>query len=153
MGRPPLPESRRSSWAKRAASSPTRGTAQPARSPKAIRPCTAAQSDLARETLKDPYKLDFLGLSEDAAERAIEQGLVHHIRDFLLELGQGFAFVGNQVPLQVGGEEYRLDLLFFHLRLRCFVVVELKAGRFQPEHMGKLNFYLSAVDDMLRHPD
>ncbi|MCI5065072.1 PDDEXK nuclease domain-containing protein [bacterium] len=111
------------------------------------------QSDLARETLKDPYKLDFLGLTDDAAERTIEQGLVGHIRDFLLELGQGFAFVGNQVPLQVGTEEYRLDLLFFHLKLRCFIVVELKTGKFLPEHMGKLNFYLSAVDDLLRHPD
>jgi len=113
----------------------------------------APQSDLARESLKDPYKLDFLGLTDDAAERAIEQSLVTHIRDFLLELGQGFAFVGNQVPVQVGSEEYRLDLLFFHLKLRCFVVVELKAGKFLPEHMGKLNFYLSAVDDLLRHPD
>ena len=113
----------------------------------------APQSDLARETLKDPYKLDFLGIAEDAEERVIEQGLVRHIRDFLLELGQGFAFVGNQVPLRVGQEEFRIDLLFYHLKLRCYVVIELKAGRFRPEHMGKLNFYLSAVDDLLRHPD
>ena len=83
----------------------------------------------------------------------IELGLVRHIRDFLLELGQGFAFVGNQVPLRVGEEEFRIDLLFYHLKLRCYVVVELKAGKFRPEHMGKLNFYLSAVDDLLRHPD
>lgn len=113
----------------------------------------APQSDLARETLKDPYKLDFLGIAEDAEERVIELGLVRHIRDFLLELGQGFAFVGNQVPLRVGAEEFRIDLLFYHLKLRCYVVIELKAGKFQPEHMGKLNFYLSAVDDLLRHPD
>jgi predicted nuclease of restriction endonuclease-like (RecB) superfamily len=112
----------------------------------------APQSDLARETLKDPYKLDFLGIAEDAEERVIELGLVRHIRDFLLELGQGFAFVGNQVPLRVGEEEFRIDLLFFHLKLRCYVVIELKAGKFRPEHMGKLNFYLSAVDDLLRHP-
>lgn len=111
------------------------------------------QSDLAKETLKDPYKLDFLGIAEDAEERVIEQGLVRHIRDFLLELGQGFAFVGNQVPLQVGKEEFRIDLLFYHLKLRCYVVIELKAGKFRPEHMGKLNFYLSAVDDLLRHHD
>ncbi len=113
----------------------------------------APQSDLARETLKDPYKLEFLGIAEDAEERAIELGLVRHIRDFLLELGQGFAFVGNQVPLRVGEEEFRIDLLFYHLKLRCYVVIELKAGRFRPERMGKLNFYLSAVDDLLRHPD
>ena len=113
----------------------------------------APQSDLARETLKDPYKFDFLGIAEDAEERVIERGLVRHIRDFLLELGQGFAFVGNQVVLEVGAEPYRIDLLFYHLKLRCYVVIELKAGRFKPEQVGKLNFYLSAVDDLLRHPD
>ncbi len=109
------------------------------------------QSELARQALKDPYQLDFLGVADDAHERVIERGLVRHIRDFLLELGQGFAFVGQQFPLRVGGEEFRIDLLFYHPRLRCFVVLELKAGRFQPEHAGKLNFYLSAVDDLLRH--
>lgn len=113
----------------------------------------APQSDLARETLKDPYKLDFLGMGEEAEERVIERGLVRHIRDFLIELGQGFAFVGNQYPLEVGGEDFRIDLLFYHLKLRCYVVIELKAGKFKPEHMGKLNFYLSAVDDLLRHED
>ncbi|MBL8897959.1 MAG: DUF1016 family protein [Planctomycetes bacterium] len=113
----------------------------------------APQSDLARETLKDPYLLDFLGIADDAEERAIERELVRQIRDFLLELGQGFAFVGSQVPLQVGREEFRIDLLFYHLKLRCFVVIELKAGSFRPEHMGKLHFYLSAVDELLRHPD
>ena len=113
----------------------------------------APQSDLARETLKDPYNFEFLAIAEDAHERAIERGLVEHIRDFLLELGQGFAFVGSQVPLEVGGEDYYLDLLFYHVKLRCHVVIELKAGGFKPEYAGKLNFYLSAVDDLLRHPD
>ena len=111
------------------------------------------QSDLARETLKDPYNFEFLTIAEDAHERAIERGLVDHIRDFLLELGQGFAFMGCQVPLTVGEEDYYLDLLFYHVKLRCYVVIELKAGGFKPEYAGKLNFYLSAVDDQLRHPD
>ncbi|MCB9877995.1 MAG: DUF1016 domain-containing protein [Planctomycetes bacterium] len=111
------------------------------------------ESDLAREILKDPYQLDFLGIADDANERAIERGLVQHMRDFLLELGRGFAFVGSQVPLTVDGEQFFVDLLFYHLRLRRFVVVELKIGRLRPEHTGQLNFYLSAVDDLLRHPD
>ena len=113
----------------------------------------APQSDLARETLKDPYNFEFLTIAEDAHERAIERGLVDHIRDFLLELGQGFAFLGSQVPLSVGDEDFFLDLLFYHVKLRCYVVIELKAGGFKPEYAGKLNFYLSAVDDMLRHGD
>lgn len=113
----------------------------------------APQSDLAHETLKDPYNFEFLTIAEDANERAIERGLVEHIRDFLLELGQGFAFLGSQVPLTVGNEAYFLDLLFFHVKLRCYVVIELKAGGFKPEYAGKLNFYLSAVDDLLRHSD
>ncbi|KAA3604370.1 MAG: DUF1016 domain-containing protein [Planctomycetota bacterium] len=113
----------------------------------------APQSDLARETLKDPYNFDFLAVADDARERAIERGLVEHIRDFLLELGQGFSFVGNQYRLEVGGEDFYIDLLFYHLKLRCYVVLELKAGGFKPEYTGKLNFYLSAVDDLLRHPD
>lgn len=108
------------------------------------------ESDLAVQTVKDPYVFDFLGLGEAAAEREIEQAMVHHIRDTLLEMGVGFAFVGRQVRLEVGGDEFFLDLLFYHLRLRCYVVVELKAGEFQPEHAGKLNFYLSAVDDLIR---
>ncbi len=112
----------------------------------------APRSDLAREILKDPYKLDFLGIADDAEERVIEAGLIQHIRDFLLELGQGFAFVGSQFPLRVGLEEFRIDLLFYHLELRCYVVLELKAGKFRPEHAGKLNFYLAAVDDLLRRP-
>lgn len=111
------------------------------------------QSDLARESLKDPYRLDFLGLGKDAEERAIEAALVRHITRFLIELGAGFAFVGRQVPLEVGGDDFFLDLLFYHLKLRCYVVVELKAGPFKPEHAGKLSFYLSAVDAQIKHAD
>lgn len=113
----------------------------------------APQSDFARETLKDPYNFEFLTIADAAHERAIERGLVEHIRDFLLELGQGFSFVGSQVPIEVGGDEFYIDLLFYHLKLRCYVVLELKAGEFKPEYAGKLNFYLSAVDDLLRHRD
>lgn len=109
------------------------------------------QSDLARETLKDPYRFDFLSLGSEAEEREIEAALVTHITKFLLELGAGFAFVGRQVHLEVGGRDFYIDLLFYHLRLRCFVVLELKAVEFEPEHTGKLNFYLSAVDQQLRH--
>jgi len=109
------------------------------------------QSDLARETLKDPYRFDFLSLGSEAEERDIEAALVTHITKFLLELGAGFSFVGRQVHLEVGGRDFYIDLLFYHLRLRCFVVLELKAVEFEPEHTGKLNFYLSAVDELLRH--
>ena len=109
------------------------------------------QSDLARQAVKDPYCFDFLTLHQDALERELELGLVEHIRDFLLELGVGFSFVGSQVPLKVGEQDFYLDMLFYHLKLRCFVVIELKARAFEPEHAGKLNFYLSAVDDLLRH--
>jgi predicted nuclease of restriction endonuclease-like (RecB) superfamily len=112
-----------------------------------------AQSDLAGEIVKDPYSFDFLTLAPAAAERELEEALLDHIRQFLLELGVGFAFVGQQVPLEVGGEDYHLDLLFYHLRLRCFIVIDLKARPFKPEDAGKMNFYLSAVDDRLRHPD
>jgi predicted nuclease of restriction endonuclease-like (RecB) superfamily len=111
------------------------------------------QSDLARESLKDPYRLDFLGLGKEAEERAIESALVEHITHFLIELGAGFAFVGRQVQLEVGGDDFFIDLLFYHLKLRCYVVVELKAGPFRPEHTGKLGFYLSAVDAQMKHPD
>jgi predicted nuclease of restriction endonuclease-like (RecB) superfamily len=112
----------------------------------------APASDLARESIKDPYRFDFLGLTEEAQEREIEQALIKHVTDFLLELGAGFAFVGRQVRLEVGGDEFFLDLLFYHLKLRCYVVIELKAGDFQPEHLGKLGFYLTAVDAQLKHP-
>ena len=111
------------------------------------------QSDLAQQLLKDPYNFDFLTLSTDAQERDIERGLLAHLRSFLLELGIGFAFIGSQYPLEVAGEDYKIDLLFYHLRLRCFVIIDLKAGPFKPEYTGKMNFYLSAVDDLLRHPD
>ena len=112
----------------------------------------APQSDLAQQTLKDPYKFDFLTLSADAIERQLERGLVDHIVKFLLELGAGFAFVGRQVHLEVDDEDYYLDLLFYQVRLHCFVIVDLKVGRFKPEYAGKMNFYLSAVDDQLRTP-
>ena len=111
------------------------------------------QSDLAQQVLKDPYNFEFLTLAEEAHERDLERALINQLRDFLLELGIGFAFVGSQYPLDVGGQEFRIDLLFYHLRLRAYVVVELKAQDFKPEFSGKMNFYLSAIDDLLRHPD
>jgi predicted nuclease of restriction endonuclease-like (RecB) superfamily len=111
------------------------------------------QSDLADEILRDPYNFDFLTLRDQAAERDLEEGLLAHIRKFLIELGAGFAFVGQQVHLPVDGEDFYIDLLFYHLKLRCFIVVDLKATAFKPEYVGKMNFYLSAVDDQLRHPD
>jgi predicted nuclease of restriction endonuclease-like (RecB) superfamily len=113
----------------------------------------APQSDLAQQVLKDPYNFDFLTLAEDVREKELEAGLLEHLRKFLLELGVGFAFVGSQVRIEVGGEDFRIDLLFYHLRLRSFVVIEIKNGAFKPEYAGKMNFYLSAVDDLLRHPD
>jgi predicted nuclease of restriction endonuclease-like (RecB) superfamily len=109
------------------------------------------QSDLARESLKDPYRLDFLGLGKEAGEREIENALVKHVTEFLLELGAGFAFVGRQVLLDVGGDEFFIDLLFYHLKLRCYVVIELKGGKFKPEHLGQLGFYLTAVDRQVKH--
>jgi predicted nuclease of restriction endonuclease-like (RecB) superfamily len=108
------------------------------------------QSDLARESLKDPYRLDFLGLGKEAGEREIENALVKHVTEFLLELGAGFAFVGRQVLLDVGGDEFFIDLLFYHLKLRCYVVIELKGGKFKPEHLGQLGFYLTAVDRQVK---
>jgi predicted nuclease of restriction endonuclease-like (RecB) superfamily len=112
----------------------------------------APQSDLARESLKDPYRFDFLGLTDEAQEREIENALVKHVTEFLLELGAGFAFVGRQVLLNVGGDEFFIDLLFYHLKLRCYVVIELKGGKFKPEHLGQLGFYLTAVDAQIKHP-
>lgn len=109
------------------------------------------QSELAQEVLKDPYIFDFLGIGEDALERDIERTLIENLRRFLLELGVGFSFVGSQYHLEVGGQDFYLDMLFYHLRLRCFVVIDIKIGEFQPEFAGKMNFYLSAVDDLLRH--
>lgn len=108
------------------------------------------QSDLARESLKDPYRFDFLGLTDEAQEREIEHALVRHVTEFLLELGAGFAFVGRQVLLEVGDDDFIIDLLFYHLKLRCYVVIELKAGKFKPEHLGQLGFYLTAVDRQVK---
>ena len=113
----------------------------------------STHSELAHETLKDPYLFDFLGLGNTAQERAIESGLVQHITRFLLELGSGFAFLGRQVRLEVEGDEFFIDLLFYHTRLKCHVVVELKATAFKPEHAGQLNFYLTAVDRQIKAPD
>ncbi len=109
------------------------------------------QSDLAQQILKDPYNFDFLRLTREATERDLERELLVHLRRLLIELGSGFAFVGSQVSLEVGGEDFRLDLLFYHLKLRCFVVIDLKMGPFRLEYAGKMNFYLSAVDDLMRH--
>ncbi|MFZ0962057.1 MAG: PDDEXK nuclease domain-containing protein [Terriglobia bacterium] len=113
----------------------------------------APQSELAQQVIKDPYTFEFLTLAEEAHERDLERALIDHLRDFLLELGVGFAFVGSQYPLEIGDQEFRIDLLFYHLLLRAYVVVDLKAQDFKPEFSGKMNFYLSAVDDLLRHPD
>jgi predicted nuclease of restriction endonuclease-like (RecB) superfamily len=118
-----------------------------------VRALSAQQASLAQQVLKDPYTFDFLTVGTEAHERATERELLIHVREFLLELGAGFAFIGNQVKLTVGESDYFLDLLFYHVRLRCYVVVELKAGAFKPEHAGKMNFYLSAVDDLLKHKD
>ena len=109
-----------------------------------------AQSDLAQQSLKDPYVFDFLTLSKDYNERELEQGLVNHVTQFLLELGSGFAYMGKQVPITVGDRDFYLDLLFYHTRLHCHVVIELKITDFEPEHAGKLNFYIKAVDEQLR---
>lgn len=111
------------------------------------------QSELAHNILKDPYKFDFLGIGQESQEKEIENALVQHMKKFLLELGVGFAFVGQQYHLEVGGQDFYLDLLFYHLKLRCYVIIELKSKEFKPEYAGKLNFYLSATDDLLRHPD
>ncbi len=113
----------------------------------------AAQSKLATETLKDPYNFDFLGLQNDALERAIEDELVKNITKFLLELGKGFAFLGRQYKIEISETDYFIDLLFYHLDLRCYIVIELKAGKFKPEYAGKLNFYLSAVDSQIKKPE
>jgi predicted nuclease of restriction endonuclease-like (RecB) superfamily len=108
------------------------------------------QSDLAQQIVKDPYALDFLTLGDEAQERDLERGLVSHIRDFLMELGTGFAFVGSQYSLEVSGKEYRLDLLFYHIPLHRYVVIDLKMGEFEPQHSGQMSFYVAAVDNILR---
>ncbi|MGB3975631.1 MAG: PDDEXK nuclease domain-containing protein [bacterium] len=109
------------------------------------------QSDLVQQTLKDPYIFDFLTLTEPFQERDLETSLVRHLEKFLLELGQGFAFVGRQYKVEVGDEDFYIDLLFYHLHLRAFVVIELKKGKFKPEYAGKLNFYCNVVNDRLKH--
>jgi predicted nuclease of restriction endonuclease-like (RecB) superfamily len=111
------------------------------------------QSDLAEQTLKDPYNFSFLALDKKYREQELEQGLVDHIQKFLMELGQGFAFIRRQHRFEVSGKEYSIDLLFYHVKLRCYVVVELKATEFDPRDAGQMSFYLSAVDDLLRHPE
>lgn len=110
----------------------------------------APQSDLARQLIKDPYNFGFLSLSENVQERDLERSLIKHIRDFLLEMGFGFAFVGSQYRLEVEGDEYFIDLLFYHLKLHCYVVIDLKVTEFKPEYSGKMNFYVSAVNKLLR---
>lgn len=112
-----------------------------------------AESDMAAQVFKDPYLFDFLGTADPRREREVEATLVDHIQRFLLELGTGFAFVGRQVLLEVGDRDFHVDLLFYHLKLRCYVVIELKAVPFDPAFVGQLNLYLSAADDLLRHPD
>jgi predicted nuclease of restriction endonuclease-like (RecB) superfamily len=110
-------------------------------------------SDMAKQIFKDPYLFDFLGTDEPRRESELEQKLIEHLQKFLIELGQGFAFVGRQVHLEVGDQDFYVDLLFYHLKLRCYVVVELKAGKFKPEHAAQVSMYLNLVDDLLRHPD
>ncbi|OPY51267.1 MAG: hypothetical protein A4E48_01633 [Methanosaeta sp. PtaU1.Bin060] len=112
----------------------------------------APQSELAQQLLKDPYNFEFLTTYDEVLERDLQKGLLEHLKDFMLELGVGFAYVGSNYHLEIGGEDFYLDLLFYHLKLRSFVVIELKITEFKPEHAGKLNFYLSAADDLLRQP-
>ena len=114
---------------------------------------TPTDSDMVNQTFKDPYLFDFLGTDVPRREMEIEQKLTEHIQDFLLELGQGFAFVGRQVHLEVGGQDFFIDLLFYHLQLRCYIVIELKACDFEPGFVSQLNMYQNIVNDILRHPD
>jgi predicted nuclease of restriction endonuclease-like (RecB) superfamily len=107
-------------------------------------------SDLAKQIVKDPYCFDFLTSVDEVHEKEIEAGLMDHLQRFLLELGNGFAFVGRQVPLRVGNEDYYLDLLFYHIKLRCYFLIELKAVKFKPDFAGQINFYLAAIDDKMR---
>ncbi|WP_102142463.1 PDDEXK nuclease domain-containing protein [Mycobacterium hubeiense] len=110
-------------------------------------------SDLAQQSTRDPYLFDFVGNADIRRERDLERALIDHVEKFLLELGQGFAFVGKQIHLEIGDADFYTDLLFYHLKLRCFVVIELKVGDFDPSFLGQLGTYMSAVDDLLRHPD
>ncbi|GAB1414625.1 PDDEXK nuclease domain-containing protein [Paludibacter sp.] len=113
----------------------------------------ALQSDLANQTIKNPYYFDFIEVEDERSERLIEKELIKHISEFMIELGKGFAFVGKQYNIVVNDNDYYIDLLFYHLQLRCYVVFELKAGKFKPEYAGKLNFYISAVDSLLKHQE
>ena len=108
------------------------------------------QSDLAQQLIKDPYNFDFLTIRKDARESELENALTYQIRNFLLELGMGFSFLGSQYPIEVSGKEYRLDLLFYHVHLHCYVVIDLKMGEFEPQHSGQMSFYVAAVDNLLR---
>ena len=108
------------------------------------------QSDLARSIIKDPYNLEFLDIQGKIMERDLENKLIDNIKNFLLELGQGFAFVGNQYHIELEGEDYYLDLVFYHIKLKCYVVIELKTGKFKPEYAGKLNFYLNLMDSKIK---
>lgn len=137
-------------FACRSTAAPTHATARALTNFKATLP--PADSDMAAQVFKDPYLFDFLGTADPRREREVEQALVDHIQRFLLELGSGFAFVGRQVQLAFASRDYFLDLLFYHLKLRCYVVIELKAVPFDPAFIGQINVYLSAVDDLLRHP-
>lgn len=114
---------------------------------------SAPQSRLAQDLIKNPYNFDFLGLHDKAYEREIEHASIQHITDFMLTLGKGFAFVGHQVPIAINDDEFFIDMLFYNLKLRCYTIIEIKSTKFKPEHAGQLNFYLSAVDDLMRHPD
>jgi predicted nuclease of restriction endonuclease-like (RecB) superfamily len=109
------------------------------------------QSELAQQLIKDPYNFDFLTLGPKLLERDLERELIEHVRNLILELGKGFAFMGSQHHLEVAGQDYYLDLLFYHVRLRCYVVIDLKIEDFKPEFAGKMNYYLSVVDEQLRH--
>lgn len=109
-----------------------------------------AESELAAEALKDPYKFDFIAMTEKMQEKDLKKALLEKITEFLMELGSGFAYAGKEVVLDVGGEEFRIDLLFYHLKLHCYVVIELKTGKFKPEHLGQLSFYMTAVDRQMK---
>jgi predicted nuclease of restriction endonuclease-like (RecB) superfamily len=113
----------------------------------------ASQSDLAQQALKDPYVFDFLTLHKEHLEKDLEDGLVNHIQKFLIELGQGFSFVGQQYPIKAGEQDLYIDLLFYHLKLRCYVILEIKGKKFDSRDVGQMSAYLSAVDDQLRHED
>jgi len=110
----------------------------------------SVQSDLAMQTMKDPYIFDFISLTKKSREREIESAMIEKIKNVLIELGNGFAFVGEQYKLTVDNNDYFIDLLFYHLKLKCYIVVELKARKFKPEDAGQLNFYLSAIDDIVK---